>query len=362
VFQRSSDHTGLVERFLNVFGQRGYTLTPSAPLTEGDLTVTFVNATVTPFKDRMAAGEAVGRTCQYQECLRAHGTYPWLYSFGMVGALVDAEHLGAVCADTAAALAAALGEERAARLVVLVDAADEDLTAALLGRGADVFVCEDPRIQSRWTYGATYPMAGRGATVVYRHRGEPCGRECRPDCECGRWQELGNIILISTPGRAYVEVGFGVEAMLSTAHGGQRYRIPEIDSAAREFVGEGWPPADACELVNLYRAVDRLTVDGAVPGPRGPGSVLRRFLSQLELLHAANPLVRATVAEYAAGRGARPALVAVLEAEAARREKGRRRQMASAAALLRRFPHTTEERLRETFGLSAGDLREVRHG
>jgi len=362
VFQRSSDHSAVIERFLAVFGDQGYALTPSAPLTAGDPTVTFVNATVTPFKSLMAAGETVGRTCQYQECLRAHGAYPWLYSFGMVGALADAEHLGTVCADTGAALVAALGEARAAQLCVLVDARDADLSAAVQEHGMAVFVCDEPRIQTRWTYGATYPMSGRGATILYRHQSGPCGPQCWPDCDCARWQELGNIILVSAPGHDYVEVGIGVESLLSTAHGGLQYRIPEIDTAVQVFVKDGWPLADACELVNLYRAVDRLIEDGAVFGPRGPGSVLRRLMARLEQLHVANALTSLTITEYATGRGAPLAVVAGLEAEAARRKSGRRRRVASAMTLLRRHPETTEEQLRETYGLSVSDLREVRHG
>jgi hypothetical protein len=362
VFERSSDHTGLVERFLGVFGDRGYLRTPPAPLTAGDPTVTFVNATVTPFKDRMTRGEEVGRTCQYQDCLRAHGAYPWLYSFGMVGALVDAEHLGAVCADTSAALVAALGPEEAARLCVFVNGRDADLTAAVRETRMPVCACEDPQMQTRWTYGESYPMSGRGMTILYQHLDRPHGGRCRPDCDCGEWQELGNIILVSAPGHDYVEVGIGVESLLSTAYGGQRYLIPEIDSAVRATVQDGWPTADACELVNLYRAVDRLIDDGAVPGPRGPGSVLRRLMTQLEHLHSVNPLSGATPADYAIARGARPPLVAALEAEAARRESGRRRRMASAATLLQRHPDTTERRLRETYGLSDGELREVRRG
>jgi hypothetical protein len=359
VFQRSSEHDSVISRFLGVFVERGYALTRPAALTSGDATVTFVNATVTPFKDRMARGESLGRTCHHQDCLRANGTHPWLYCFGMVGALADAEHLGAVCADTGAAMAAALGAERAGRLSLLVDARDTDLTAVAGRSGLAVAALAAPRVQTRWTYGDDYPMAGRGMTIVHRHDGPACDDRCGPDCGCGRWQELGNVILVTTPGRDYVEVGVGVESLMSTGHGGDRYLIPEIAEQVRGFVDDGWSAADAGELVNLYRAVDRLIADGAVAAPRGPGSVLRRMMARLAGLHEANERLGTGLLAYAAGRGAGPAVLGALQAEAARRESGRRRRVASAATLLRRHPGTTEEQLRQTYGLSAAELRET---
>jgi hypothetical protein len=364
VYRRSSQHIEAVSGFLAALEARGYTRTPPAPLTAGDVSVSYVNANVTPFKDRMAEGATLGRTCQYQECLRANGAYPWCYTFGMVGAVVDGEHLTGLCTDTVAALGQVLGTTRADRLGALVDTRDADLVNAMTPAAAEhnlPLVRRDAAdLDSRWTYGAQYPMAGRGLTLCYRHRDQPCGPACRPGCGCGGWQELGNIIAISTPHRGYAEAGIGVEAMLATRYGGDQYRIPEIRDTLEQLMADGWPAGQAAELVNLHRAVERLTHHGAVPGPRGAGHVLRRMAARLGELHAANPAAGG-LAEYAAARGADPPAVELLLAEEARRAAGRNRRLLAAAALLRRRPATTDDRLRETYGLSKTEIAEARH-
>ena len=369
MFEPTDEYAGVVDRFMTVLRSRGYTETRPAPLTAGDSSVTFINATITPFKAAMAAGRSLGRTCQFQECLRAHGAHPWLYTFGMVGAAADGEHLPVVCRDATAALLAALRPDRPARVAAVIDARDADLVDAMAPvadrTGLRTFVLARSRIGTRWSYGDEYRMSGRGLTFTYQHTRASCAAQCRPDCDCGRWQQLGNVIAVAAAGaaaaggRGYVEVGVGVETVIATSHDGDFYRIPQIRAASDRIAGDGWPMVVAMEMVNLYRALGRLAAHGAVPAPRGPGSVVRRLATRLADLHAGNRGV-ADLGGYAAGLGAPQPLLELLAGEEDRRAAGRRQRLAGAARRLRRRTDTTDDELRGTYGLSDAEIHEVR--
>jgi alanyl-tRNA synthetase len=142
-------------------------------------------------------------------------------------------------------------------------------------------------------------------TEVFYDRGVNlgCGREdCGPFCNCGRFLEIVNIVFIlarELPDRRYhtldhslVECGFGVErtamilqdvesvwdldciAPLSAWFAGG---VQKLHSSARETAVE----LPQCVLIDRARSLIALLSDGALPGPRGRGYVVRKMFASL---------------------------------------------------------------------------------
>jgi hypothetical protein len=344
----------VADRFLGCLVGRGYQETPGAPVTAGDDSVLFVGATITPFKPRLEAGEPLGRTCQRQRCLRMHGAVPWLLAFDMIGALCDGEHLPALCRDSVEALLAAAPWLSDVGFEVWVDVRDDDLRAAMDLAAASLPVrvvgVDGDDVDTRWRYGHDSPLRGRGLTIAVPDDGR------RPsDGETSR--ELGNVIVIESGAGTYVEAAFGLESVAASRHGGDLYALGEIRGEVARLEGRGLPAADAAALVNTTRAVTRLLEDGARPGGKGAGHVLRRLA--LELVDWAAALDPGDLER--AVRLACPAeVVDFLLAEARRRERSQRDRRAAAAAFARRnVSRADPETLRQTFGLSLEDAAQV---
>lgn len=272
-------------RFLRVLRIRGYAQTPPVPVTECGPGLTFVNATVTPFKPLLVSGAPLGKTCQQQACVRATGESPWLFSFSMVGALTDGAFLDDVCGDITDAILAAMPWLGPDGLYALIDSRDADLVNAmeLVARSVGIRLAPmtNSRTGTRWRYGDQFPLRGRGLTFVFRHPRPPCGDRCDADCGCGRWQGFGNIIIVDGPDATYVEAGIGIESMRSTAYGGQLYRLAEVRQGCAALEAQGYPPSAASEIFNLRRVADLLLADGVRPGSKGGGYILRRFALRL---------------------------------------------------------------------------------
>ncbi|WP_079127575.1 S66 peptidase family protein [Streptomyces sp. TP-A0874] len=355
----------VVVRFLRTLLERGYRLTPAAPIVEADETVAFVNATVTPHKATLAANRSIGRICHYQPCFRAHGEHPWLFAFGMTGLLADVEtdeDLRAVAVDSHLATLAALPDHRADRLHILVDSRDTEIIEAVAHavdqHGGQLHVLDEPQVSTRWEYGEGYALRGRGITYYYRRPGVGCATECRPDCRCPRWQPLSNLILVESAERRYAEIGFGVEITAAIPFGPNPFALPEIAERVQAAESAGLAPEQAADLVNLYRALALLIENGARPAGKGPGSIVRKFC--LRLMGLLAPLTPGQTEDLFEKFGASRGFRSALQAEGERRARSIAQNLKRAASVLDRHPDTTDADLRATYGLSPAQLSTLR--
>ncbi|MFE7318754.1 alanine--tRNA ligase-related protein [Streptomyces sp. NPDC057555] len=362
IFDQSEiDRTG--PRFLASLRERGYTETPSAPLTAADRSVTFVNASITPFKPRLLAGDAIGRTCQVQQCLRATGRAPWLYVFGMLGVLADGTYLEDVIDHAPQALLAAAPWLAAERLAIAVDRDHDDLRAYLekstLLKEAPVREVRHEEVPTRWSYGKDGRLTGRGITFFHREDVADCGPECAIGCRCGRWRELGQVIEVSSPNARYAEAGFGLEPLQSIALGGNPYALPAVRALTDRLREVGVPEDAAPQAANLLRAVTALVEEDVQPGGKGGANVMRRFLRELlGLLGAADsPDDEWRERVHRAVRDERVADALLAEGERWRTAHVAAR--AAARAHLRRRPETPAHVLAETFGVPMEQARQM---
>jgi hypothetical protein len=349
------------DNFLRHLENRGYHRAEPFPVSAGDRTVSFVNATLTPYKDALGAGAELDSVCHLQPCVRAHGHAPWLYSFDMVGVLSDRADSARVVADTAAALLAAAPWIEPAELVARTDPDDSDLRGLLAAAGLRVLDAPGRPDLTRWQYGDGYPLRGRGCTLVAAVAGaRDCGPGCGADCACGRRQEIGNIILIGGAGRDYVETAFGVESVRALVHGGDLYGLPELAAERGRLGALGYPDDRARQIANLRRVLERLHRDGARPAGKGPGHVMRNMVgSALDLVAAE---AGTDWPERVAAAGLGPVVAGLLADEAARRAATAERSRRAAARLVRRRAGGTAVtwgELHATFGLSQEDASRV---
>lgn len=362
----------LARDLTGVFEHRGYRMTPAVPVVEGDETVTFVNATITPHKRLLRDGVPLGKTCQLQQCLRSNGDPPWLYSFLMIGLLADAEHRFQIYRDAAAVLTEHVLAAAVERVVVLVDRRDVDIeqtwrqaAGQLAGR---IHTIDGQRWATRWKYGHGDELTGRGLTVFLEHPQARHSQDCEPGCGCDRWQALGNVIDIQTPTTGYVEAAFGVEALRATAYGGDLYQLPEIQEAVARFTAAGLDLPAARQAVNHVRAIVTLTHAGCRPGAKGGQSVLRRLLRWL-----AGALSERTALDGGEPGGlCRDRVDALIDdpltaeavwAEGTRWTAGQERRRRAALAFTAKNPQLSADELRDlvrqTYGVELADLGEL---
>jgi hypothetical protein len=349
------------DNFLHHLEKKGYNRAAPFPVSAGDRTVSFVNATLTPYKDALGAGAELHSVCHVQPCVRAHGHAPWLYTFAMVGVLSDQADSARVVADTAAALLAAAPWIEPAELVARTDPCDSDLQGLLRAAGLRLLDASGRPDLTRWHYGDGYPLEGRGCTLVAPVEGAAaCGTGCGAACECGRWLEIGNIILIGGAGRDYVETAFGVESVRALVHGGDLYGLPELAAERARLRALGYPDDCARQITNLRRVLERLHLDGARPAGKGPGHVMRSMVRRALDLVAGDAGEDWPERVTAAGLG--PVVSGLLRDEGARRAETGERSRRAAARLVRRRADgraVTWDELHATFGLSREDAVRV---
>jgi alanyl-tRNA synthetase len=298
--------------FLRYLEARGHTLIPSAPLVpENDPTVLFTTAGMHPLVPFLL-GEAHPegrRLTNAQKCLRtddidevgdiSHNTFFEMLGFWSLGDYWKADSLR----WTLDWLTEALGLDHA-RLWVTIFAGDEqvpgDEEAAQVWR--DLGVPEERivrlgRADNWWgPVGETGPC-GPDSELFYDTLREPCGPDCRPGCDCGKFVEIGNNVFLQfnrTAEGTYVplaqrnvDVGLGLER-LTAMHQGvpDSYGTDLFAPLMSHIAGiEGQPLSDPERHTRLrrivadhVRAATFLIADGVTPANTERGYICRRLV------------------------------------------------------------------------------------
>lgn len=355
----------VAERFTAILTARDYKAMEPASLLDSDSTLTFVNATITPFKHHLSSGLAIGKICQYQPCVRSNGEHPWLFTFSMAGLLADihdAEELACITNDAYIAILAAVPACDPGRMYCMVDARDKDLAAAAgqaaVGAGGHVVVVDNPSVATRWGYGDGFSLSGRGTTYFYRNPSIKCDRACSFDCAHGCWAPVANFIEVTNGRQRYAEVGLGVEITAAIPFGSNAYALPEISSLCTQAVAAGFEESSAYTLINLCRVIEVLVKAGCKPGGKGQGSVQRKFIGRILML--LSEFDDEVADDFLRRLGASGEMIETIGAERLRLRGARQSRTRAALALLDRRPRTSDEQLRGTYGLNDVQLAEVR--
>lgn len=355
----------LAQRFVRFFQRRGHRVVPGASLVPGnDPSVLFTTAGMQPFKAYFlgtadpVADLGSARAVSVQRCFRTSdlelvGDASHLTWFEMLGNFSFGDYFKAEAIAYAWEFLTKEVGLRAERLSVTVfggdDRAPHDTEAAGLWKRfvPDARIHAFGRDANWWgPVGPTGPM-GPCSEIHYDQRGTPCpkGKRCIPNCDCGRWVELWNLVFIQFEQRpngrvnalskGQIDTGMGLErlAMVAqgapTVYGTDRYaRIFAVLDRVEHVTAVESPDERERRrriVADHWKGVVFLLADGVTFSNKAQGSVLRRLARKsLDLLVDPHPhlelLTRAVVETHRHGypelAKVAPGIIAAIQREA----------------------------------------------
>ncbi|MDF1535507.1 MAG: alanine--tRNA ligase [bacterium] len=301
------------EMFLKYFEERGHQRVPSSSLVpHNDPTLFFTNAGMVPFKDLFLGKEKRGyvRAVSTQKCMRVSGKHNDLENVGRTARhhtffeMLGNFSFGDYFKEDAILfgwefLTDTMGLDPG-RLVVTVFT-DDDEAHDLWRTVASVPENRIYRLGEKdnfWSMGETGPCGPCSEILIDLGEGTGCGTaHCGPDCDCGRFLELWNLVFMQydrdaggelhTLPKPSIDTGMGLERLAAVLQGkDSNYHtdlvFPFVEEAAR-ISGVEYGTAEESDvslrvIADHVRAVTFLVADGVLPSNEGRGYVLRRIM------------------------------------------------------------------------------------
>jgi alanyl-tRNA synthetase len=294
---------------LDFFKAYGHTVVPSTSLVpEDDPTLLFANAGMNQFKKIFLGQEkrAYTRAASAQKCLRVSGKHNDLEEVGkdgrhhtffeMLGNWSFGDYYKAEAMEWAwEYLAKVLGLSQD-RLWVSIFR-DDDEAAELWPKATAISKERVRRFDEKenfWEMGETGPC-GPCSEIHYDLTRKPCSANCGPNCACGRFVEIWNLVFIQynrdANGRLqplvsrHVDTGLGFERVMALIQGvTSNYEtdlflpiIRQTESLSGFAFGGNYDTSFQV-IADHIRALGFTIADGAIPSNEGRGYVLRRIL------------------------------------------------------------------------------------
>jgi alanyl-tRNA synthetase len=301
------------EKFLSYFEGKGHQRVPSSSLIpHNDPTLFFTNAGMVPFKDLFLGKEQRGyvRAASTQKCMRVSGKHNDLENVGRTARhhtffeMLGNFSFGDYFKEDAIRygwefLTETMGLDKD-RLVVTVFI-DDDEAHDLWRKVASVPEERIFRLGEKdnfWAMGDTGPCGPCSEILFDQGKDTGClTPECGPDCDCGRFLELWNLVFMQyerdSDGvlhplpKPSIDTGMGLERLASVLQGqNSNYHtdlvFPFVEEAAR-IAGVKYGSGDDSDvslrvIADHVRAVTFLVADGVLPSNEGRGYVLRRIM------------------------------------------------------------------------------------
>jgi alanyl-tRNA synthetase len=301
------------EKFLSYFEGKGHQRVPSSSLIpHNDPTLFFTNAGMVPFKDLFLGKEKRGyvRAASTQKCMRVSGKHNDLENVGRTARhhtffeMLGNFSFGDYFKEDAIRygwefLTETMGLDKD-RLVVTVFI-DDDEAHDLWRKVASVPEERIFRLGEKdnfWAMGDTGPCGPCSEILFDQGKDTGClTPECGPDCDCGRFLELWNLVFMQyerdSDGvlhplpKPSIDTGMGLERLASVLQGqNSNYHtdlvFPFVEEAAR-IAGVKYGSGDDSDvslrvIADHVRAVTFLVADGVLPSNEGRGYVLRRIM------------------------------------------------------------------------------------
>ncbi len=300
------------EVFLQYFEDRGHKRVKSSSLVpQNDPTLLFTNAGMNQFKDVFLGSESrdYQRAVTSQKCMRVSGKHNDLETVGrtprhhtffeMLGNFSFGDYFKREAIEYAWELCTQIYRLPEERLRATVYREDDE-AHELWRRHAGVreqWIYRLGKKDNFWQMGETGPC-GPCSEIHYDMLESPAGhRDCEPDCSCGRYLEIWNLVFMQfdrdasgelTPlPRPSIDTGMGLERISCLVQGvTSNYDtdlfVPIIQEACRltgvEYGKDPKSDVSLRILADHSRSCSFLIHDGVVPGNEGRGYVLRKIL------------------------------------------------------------------------------------
>ncbi|MCH8287011.1 alanine--tRNA ligase, partial [candidate division KSB1 bacterium] len=298
--------------FLDFFGKKGHKILHSAPvIPQQDPTLLFTNAGMNQFKDIFigAGKREYNRAVNSQKCIRVSGKHNDLEEVGvdtyhhtffeMLGNWSFGDYYKREAIQWAWELFTEVWKLDADKLYATVYLEDDEseklwyeMTNIEQGR-----VYKFGKSENFWEMGETGPC-GPCSEIHYDLGAEySCGSKCSFGCECGRYQELWNLVFIQfnrendgklteLPAK-HVDTGMGFERITAILQGKRSNYDTDLFERLIESISEitGLSYTEENDvgvafrvICDHIRALTFALADGAAPSNEGRGYVLRRIL------------------------------------------------------------------------------------
>jgi len=284
----------LRNEFLDFFEKKGHTIVPSSSLITDDPSVLFTTAGMQQFKPYFLGKKSPygDRVCSIQKCLRTSdidevGDESHLTFFEMLGNFSFNDYFK----EEAIAWAFEFLKERCkldeeklwftffkGENNLLEDKESKDIFLALKIPKEKIFGFG--KQENFWGPTGEEGPCGPTAEIHYDLTGKPCilGKECKPNCECGRFVELWNLVfnefyqdskggLIPLKQKG-IDTGLGLERLMAVIQKKSSvFETDLFDSLGTSRI-----------LVDHIKSAVFLVAEGIVPEKIGRGYILRRLL------------------------------------------------------------------------------------
>ncbi len=293
--------------FLEYFRENGHAVLPSSSLVPNDPTLLFTSAGMVQFKD-IFWGKVPPRyprvtTCQ--KCFRTTdlervGTTPYHHTFfEMLGNFSFGDYFkeGAITFAWKF-LTGVLGLPKE-RLWVSVYEEDEEAYAIwrdLIGISPQRIV-RLGKDQNWWGPVGNSGPCGPDTEIYWDWGDPPCGPECKPSCDCGKFSEIWNLVFMQYDAqpdgtlrelsRKNIDTGMGLERMSAVLQNVRSNFETDLFTPIVEAIQELVQTADLDPtprnvVADHIRAVVFLVADGVLPdSEESRGSVLRKVFMRM---------------------------------------------------------------------------------
>jgi alanyl-tRNA synthetase len=305
--------TQIRELFLDYFEKQGHRRVPSSSLIpQNDPTLFFTNAGMVQFKDTFLGREKrdYSRAASTQKCMRVSGKHNDLENVGRTARHhTFFEMLGNFSfGDYFKEEAIGYGWEFLTRqagldpdkLVVTVFREDDEAHGLWL-KVAGIDPGKVYRLDEKdnfWAMGDTGPCGPCSEILIDQGKGTGCGSpDCGPDCDCGRYLELWNLVFMQYDRDANgelhalpkpsIDTGMGLERLAAvlqneTSNYHTDLVYPFVQEASRisgvEYGSSEDSDVSLRVVADHVRALTFLVSDGILPSNEGRGYVLRRIM------------------------------------------------------------------------------------
>lgn len=276
------------------YKDKEYKLSPNASLKlTKDPSLLFINSSMAVYKELLKSGTSIPDHFNVQDSFRTNNEFDnpnFLMSFKMLGNIGMRSSASKFISDIIMLL------NQVARINVndlyIVTPINEnliDLSEKALHNSNIIKIYDTksaPHFSFFWKYGKGYPIIGEGLTFVYNDPFlEPCDENCSVLCQkCKKYTQLGNLILITNTENLveYVEVGIGVERLLSIKYGSDIFSLPGIKSCSDKIMKYyEITEKNSKILINLYMAIYTLISQNILPSGKKHGYVLKKLIKIL---------------------------------------------------------------------------------
>lgn len=270
------------EAFFRMYQKYGFKSIINHSIISNDPTLLYLNSTMVHFKQKMNDKEYIENTVLLQDCFRNNSNSKSLNAFSMIGVSAMIETLSSAFEYLWRYITDILKLNKES-IHCVIHRNDEDLKTlwSKFGLVDNIhFTDENDELYStRWKYGLGYNFYGRGLTLVHDCSDiNPCSNNCGIFCGCSKYLQFGNVIIIENEGVRYIDIGCGLERLLSCKYMHDIYSIPEIKYKVQNIPAFIKSIETRNYIYNIIKSLDKMFDSGIALGNHKEQYILKKYI------------------------------------------------------------------------------------